>query len=457
MNVRLMNVFILVGLLLAACSAGGEVTVVTVEAPGQPTAQPTASPVNRPAIVIEPASARAGTIITIRGMGFPPGQMIRFFVGPRSVGAAGEPYEGVQVAADGTFTGKLIAPAGWPSGELITQPELVIVAANDDFSVQASADFTLTLDSTSKAQTVPQAAQIAQQMLAEQLAIGVDAVRLVSVEHVDWPDGCLGIHQPGVACIMVITPGYRVILEANGKRYEYHTNESGSYVVQAAFFESDSAAPGIVWQPLDNPCEKVSITVQGVRLESCSGKLTTSRLANEARLESWSHFVKTYAPFTAETSAGRVVFSGVGKMQASAVEQRMIAEWAQWVALEAKQGPGAAPSPAFVWYREGGVAGYCDSLTVYLSGEVYYSSCKLVEDIAPRRLTAAQLAQLYAWSDALKSFEYVERTPARADALTIRLVFNGAGSVEPADSDKIALSAFANELLALFNEQPQTS
>ena len=63
--------------------------------------------------------------------------------------------------------------------------------------------------------------------LAAQLNIDPNTITLVSVEAVDWPDACMGIQTPGIMCAMVITPGYRVILEANGKQYEYHTNETG--------------------------------------------------------------------------------------------------------------------------------------------------------------------------------------------------------------------------------------
>jgi hypothetical protein len=35
-------------------------------------------------------------------------------------------------------------------------------------------------------------------------------------------------------CTMVITPGYRVILEAGGKQYDYHTDASGDVVRLAA-------------------------------------------------------------------------------------------------------------------------------------------------------------------------------------------------------------------------------
>jgi hypothetical protein len=79
-------------------------------------------------------------------------------------------------------------------------------------------------------QNAPQAALSARADLAQRLPIDVDTIKLVSVEHVDWSDACMGIHQPGVMCAQVITPGYKVVLEANGQQYEYHTNESGSVV-----------------------------------------------------------------------------------------------------------------------------------------------------------------------------------------------------------------------------------
>lgn len=76
----------------------------------------------------------------------------------------------------------------------------------------------------------PAAALNARADLAQRLSVDPDTISLVSVDHIEWPDGCLGIQEPGVMCIMVITPGYKVVLEAVGKQYEYHTNESGSNV-----------------------------------------------------------------------------------------------------------------------------------------------------------------------------------------------------------------------------------
>jgi hypothetical protein len=97
-------------------------------------------------------------------------------------------------------------PSPLPGGGLVTRPE------------------------AEEWQNAPMAALNSRADLAQRLKIDPDTIKLVSVEAVDWPDGCLGVQTPGVMCTMVITPGYLVILEADGKQYEYHTNESGDVV-----------------------------------------------------------------------------------------------------------------------------------------------------------------------------------------------------------------------------------
>jgi hypothetical protein len=67
--------------------------------------------------------------------------------------------------------------------------------------------------------------------LAGQLGASPDALALVSIEPVDWPDACLGIQEPGVGCATVITPGYRVVVEAGGTQYILRTDLSGSKIV----------------------------------------------------------------------------------------------------------------------------------------------------------------------------------------------------------------------------------
>lgn len=68
----------------------------------------------------------------------------------------------------------------------------------------------------------------AQKDLAMRLGISQDAVTVKMVEEREWPDACLGLLDKEAMCAQVITPGYKVTLEAGGKTYIYRTNASGS-------------------------------------------------------------------------------------------------------------------------------------------------------------------------------------------------------------------------------------
>ena len=67
--------------------------------------------------------------------------------------------------------------------------------------------------------------------LAQQNGIAADSITIVSVESMDWPDSSLGCPQEGFMYAQVITPGYLVILAAQGQEYEYHTDQTGKSVV----------------------------------------------------------------------------------------------------------------------------------------------------------------------------------------------------------------------------------
>lgn len=66
--------------------------------------------------------------------------------------------------------------------------------------------------------------------LAERLSIDQSKIILVSIQAVDWPDTSLGVSVPGNVYAQVITPGYKIILLANGVQYEYHTGTSGNNI-----------------------------------------------------------------------------------------------------------------------------------------------------------------------------------------------------------------------------------
>jgi hypothetical protein len=65
---------------------------------------------------------------------------------------------------------------------------------------------------------------LAQQDLARRLDLASDVIRAASVEAAEWPDASLGCPQPGEMYAQVITPGFRIVLEAQGVSYEYHAD-----------------------------------------------------------------------------------------------------------------------------------------------------------------------------------------------------------------------------------------
>ncbi len=166
------------------------------------------------------------------------------------------------------------------------------------------------------------AQRIAVSTLAQNLGITPDKIKLVSTEVVDWPDSCLGVSTEGIVCSQVVTSGFRVILEANGKQVEYHTNQDASVIVPATV--------------------------------------------------------------------------------------------------------------ALTWKRSGGIAGFCDSMTIYLSGEVQATSCKKA-DIVEKRLTdlvsPAEIATLNEWVTKYGVVNIDASDPAGvADRMTVNLKLIGIGA-----------------------------
>lgn len=60
--------------------------------------------------------------------------------------------------------------------------------------------------------------------LAGRLGVSPEEVRVASVEAVNWRDSSLGCPEKGQMYLQVITPGYRVILEAQGRQYDYRAS-----------------------------------------------------------------------------------------------------------------------------------------------------------------------------------------------------------------------------------------
>lgn len=78
-----------------------------------------------------------------------------------------------------------------------------------------------------RGETIPEYSPVvdmAKQDLAEKLNLQIENIQLVKQEAVDWQDSSLGYPEEGMMYIQVITPGFRIILKADGKLYEYHSD-----------------------------------------------------------------------------------------------------------------------------------------------------------------------------------------------------------------------------------------
>jgi hypothetical protein len=75
-------------------------------------------------------------------------------------------------------------------------------------------------------------AQARLDLMARQ-GVELDAIRVVAMEPVQWPDACLGLRKEGVFCAQVSTPGYRVVLAAEGQTYPYRADAYGRVQAEA--------------------------------------------------------------------------------------------------------------------------------------------------------------------------------------------------------------------------------
>ena len=72
----------------------------------------------------------------------------------------------------------------------------------------------------------PDVVRAALAQAATDLGVAPGQLAIIAVEARDWPDSSLGCPQPGRAYAQIVTPGYRVIVQANGREYDYRTNRT---------------------------------------------------------------------------------------------------------------------------------------------------------------------------------------------------------------------------------------
>ena len=187
--------------------------------------------------------------------------------------------------------------------------------------------------------------------LSMTLNLPADQIALVSNEAVTWPDGCLGVKKMGMMCTQALVEGYRIVFEADGKEYEVHTNGTGSSVVLASELEVDSLIETALIKQLVTNLDLDAASISVISNEpvefndSCLGVIMQDEMCAEI------------------ITSGHIVI-----LESNGIQYEYHVS-----------GDGGLIQPAtfaLTWKREGGIAGFCDSLTVFLSGEVYGNQCK---------------------------------------------------------------------------------
>lgn len=70
------------------------------------------------------------------------------------------------------------------------------------------------------------AVQKAKTDLAQRLRVTGSQIRVVSTREKDFPNASLGAPGSGEMSAQIISPGWQIILNANGKNYEYRADRN---------------------------------------------------------------------------------------------------------------------------------------------------------------------------------------------------------------------------------------
>jgi hypothetical protein len=81
-----------------------------------------------------------------------------------------------------------------------------------------------------KAGNPPEPVLLSQSLLAEQLDVQVEEIKIVSFEEVEWSDSCFGLGGPAEICAAEITPGWQMFFDVNGEQYEVRSNQTGTII-----------------------------------------------------------------------------------------------------------------------------------------------------------------------------------------------------------------------------------
>lgn len=280
-------------------------------------------------------------------------------------------------------------------------------------------------ESTTENSELTPAQTAALTLLSSTLNLPAGQISLVSTEAVIWSDGCLGVQRPGEMCTQALVEGFKIVFEADGEEYVIHTNQTGSAAVIASGLEVNSLIEVVLIKQL---AENLGLDEGGIFVVS-----NDPAEFSDACLGVMMQDVECAEVIT----PGRIIVVESGGIQ---YEYRV-----------SDDGRRIQPATiALTWSRDGGFAGFCDRLTVFLSGEVYGNQCKLQEgrmSTFTNLLTAQERSQFNAWVGEYGLLTLNASDPAGvADGMSLALVFYGNGNLKPSEDVEGELFAWAQAL-----------
>ncbi len=262
--------------------------------------------------------------------------------------------------------------------------------------------------------------------LSSTLGLTADEISILSTEAVEWPDGCLGIQREGVMCTQAIVPGFKIILQAEDKTYEVRTNKSGSQAVVVL----GTPPSGLLEQAL------VAQLAYNLRLQEQEISVVSSA---EMEFSDACLGVTLFEETCAQVvTAGNVVVLAANGFE---FEYRV-----------SEDGTIVQPATlALTWTREGGIAGFCNSLTVFLSGEAYGRDCRTESGQTTKAfadlISTEEQNEFFGWMREFETTQVDASDPEGvADRMVVRVDFFGAGKGELDDPARQALFEFAQSL-----------
>src|SRR5579859_2297484 len=258
------------------------------------------------------------------------------------------------------------------------------------------------------------------------LGLPAEQVTLVSIEEVDWPNGCLGVTHLGVMCTQMVVPGFRIVLAANGKQYEFHTNLDASEVA-----------------PANGPAVEVPEAIVAIvkpLLASALGVADSSIQVVSTQIIEWPD--SCLGVSTPGLACSQIVTPGYLLL--------LQANGQQYEYHTNSNGSEVVPaSLALSWQRTGGIAGFNDNLVVYASGEIHANWNGGSKDSKLSALTADQQAQLQSWLAKFGSVSVQHSDPANAsDQMSTSFTLLGRGSSQPGAAEQQAMLDWAQAVLA---------